>query len=498
MYYVKNLKHNSGLFKIPFRIVCGGVFLISAMGVCFSAAQDGPILPTLLIFGVTLYACICLLAVKRGQRLSGLSLGPDALILGLLGTGVFLSGIYLACNKSPNLIGLVANSHTEVLWYAFKALFLCYLGLAGFALGYYTLPLGNYVNYELGENLKMNRVALNIALAFAAFGVLVVLQYIRVRGGLVSFMQIWNDRDTLFQMPIYDRLIAALPMASILILCAPMRSFPYALIASSLTFVTMVSMYATGGRHNVLRFCFACFVALLFTPRFNRFIRKHSLFICIAGLLLFLFVYLSVGVFRGAAGARLFGGGEFFSDAYYILGKGNIFNSLLSAYYLPSLIPVSMSVYTFPSVFGYVGGASFLAALDVYVPRFMWSDFPDYQIGKVLRSSIYRDDADSGLYASYIGELWANFSYVGPFLGMLFLGLFARLVLTLVSINTANPLSRAFYAITFGSAIPMFLVVNAKPAAFYTVFLYIFLLLAWIPFLLLASNAKNRNSQSKA
>ena len=134
-----------------------------------------------------------------------------------------------------------------------------------------------------------------------------------------------------------------------------------------------------------------------------------------------------------------------------------------------------------------------LAAADVYVPKFIWSDFPDYQIGKTLRVAVFRDDADSGLYASYIGEMWANFGYIGPLIGMFVLGVFARCSMLLVSGDPVDPMKRAFYAITFGSVVPMFLVVNAKPAAFNSVFLYIFLILAWGAYLVAGGGVRRRN-----
>lgn len=493
MQHIKAPNSRPSLLGISYSAVYVATFLMSAIGVCVSAWLHRSILPPLLVMSVTIFACLCLVAIQRGQKLSSLSLGPDVLILGLMGPGVFLSGIYLACYEIPNLIGLVANSHAQVLSYAFESLLLCFLGLMGFSLGYYVWPISRATHCELGEEPKANRTALFIALGMAALGILIALQYIRVRGGIFNFMQVWNDRDELFQVPIYDRIIAILPMATVIILCAPIRRWYYWAMVVPITSFALFSMYATGGRHNVLRFCFACFIALLFTPRFNRVIRKNPTSVCVTGIVFFLVVYVSVGVLRGTAGSSLFGGGDFFSDAFFILGQSHIFDSLLSAYYLPSLVPVSLSVYTFPDVYDFIGGKSLLAAADVYVPSLIWSDFPDYRIGKTLRAAIFRDDADSGLYASYIGEMWANFGYIGPFIGMLVLGSFARVVMSLVSGNPVDPMKRAFYAITFGSVIPMLLVVNAKPAAFNTVFLYIFLILAWGAYLAAGGSVRRRN-----
>ena len=469
------------------------IFLVSAIGFFVSAVMHRSIMPALLVMSVTIFACLCLVAIQRGQKLSSLPLGPDALILGLLGPGVFLSGIYLAYCETPKLIGLVANSHAQVLWYAFKALLLSFIGLAGFSFGYYAWPKSSAQPCELGEEPKANRTALFIALGMAALGILIAMQYIQVRGGIVNFMQVWNDRDELFQVPIYDRILAILPMATVIILCAPIRRWYYWYMVTPIVAFALFSMYATGGRHNVMRLCLACFIALLFTPRFNRVIRKNPISVCVIGIVFFLLVYISVGVLRGTAGARLFGGGNFFSDAIFILGQGNIFDSLLSAYYLPSLVTVSLSVYTFPDVFGFAGGKSLLSAIDVFVPKFIWNDFPDYRMGKTLRNSIFGDDADSGLYASYVGEMWANFGYIGPFIGMLALGCFARFSMSLLSRDPVDPMKRAFYAITFGSVVPMFIVVNAKPAAFNSVFLYIFLILAWFAYLFAGGSMGRRN-----
>lgn len=493
---MKNTNSPQDLLGLPFGWIYMALLSVSAISVVVSIVLHRSIFPPLLIVSATIFASLCVILIKRGQRLSSLPLGPDALILGLMGPGIFLSGVYLACYEVPSLIGLVAHSHSAVLQYAFKSLFLCFAGLAGFALGYYTWPKNFACHGQPGERLNSNRIALFIALGLAAIGVLVALQYIRVRGGIVNFMQVWNDRDTLYQMPIYDRLIAALPMATVIILCSPIRRRYYWLLAVPITLFAIYCMYATGGRHNVLRLSFACFITLLFTPQYIRFIRKHPIPILMAGFVFFILVYISVGVLRGTAGSRIFGGGDFYSDAFFILGQGYIFESLLSSYYLPSLVPVSMAVHTFPDVFGFARGDSFLAALDVYVPKLIWSDFPNYQIGKTLRVAIFNDDADSGLYASYIGELWANFSYFGPFIGMLVLGFFARLVMSFVSRDSIDPLRRAFYAITFGSVVPMFLVVNAKPAAYNSVFLYIFLIIAWGAFLLFGGGIKTNNFKS--
>ena len=493
MQHIRTPNIRPTLLGISYRSVYVSTFLFSAVGIFVSAGLRRSILPPLLVMGVTIFACLCLVSIQRGQKLSSLPLGPDVLVLGLLGPGVFLSGIYLACYEAPNLIGLVAHSHTQVLWYAFKALLLCFIGLMGFSLGYYAWPKSSARPCELGEEPKANRTALFIALGMAALGILIALQYIRVRGGIVNFMQVWNDRDELFQVPIYDRIVAILPMATVIIFCAPIRRWYYWAMVTPIASFTLFSMYATGGRHNVLRFSFACFIALLFTPRFVRFIRKNPISVCVTGIVFFLIVYVSVGILRGTAGTRMLGAGDFFSDAFFILGQSQILDSLLSAYYLPSLVPICLSVYTFPGVFGFVGGDSLLAAIDVYVPKFIWSDFPNYQMGKALRSSIYGDDADSGLYASYIGEMWANFGYLGPFIGMLALGGVARFSMSLLSRDPVDPMKRAFYAITFGSVVPMFLVVNAKPAAFNTVFLYIFLILAWGAYLVAGGNIQRRN-----
>ena len=89
--------------------------------------------------------------------------------------------------------------------------------------------------------------------------------------------------------------------------------------------------------------------------------------------------------------------------------------------------------------------------------------------------------------------MWANFGYIGPFIGMLTLGCFARFSMSLLSRDPVDPMKRAFYAITFGSVVPMFLVVNAKPAAFESVFLYIFLIFAWFAHLLAGGSMGRRN-----
>ena len=242
-------------------------------------------------------------------------------------------------------------------------------------------------------------------------------------------------------------------------------------------------LFMTGGRFETLRFLLALFVVASFKKRVRNVAKDNWIKLIVTSVALAGGFYVLVGSVRSAAGVLIAQPGNIYNHAIDSFYSTNWSDPLMSAYYLPNVSIVSISIYEFPENQHFLHGKTFMSALDVWVPDVLyWSKFPNVNMGSIMRGVVHGDRyaTDSGVFSSFIGELYANFSYIGVFIGMSTLGFVVKLFTLFIESDKESPWKRSLYAIVVCIFIPMLLVVNSKPASFKSVYYFIFLLASFV------------------
>lgn len=75
-------------------------------------------------------------------------------------------------------------------------------------------------------------------------------------------------------------------------------------------------------------------------------------------------------------------------------------------------------VMRYPSVYSYMGGATFIYVFTLIIPRVIWPSKPNNPVLEIIEHSLNASARQSGTAISNIGELYANFGVVGCVIGM--------------------------------------------------------------------------------
>jgi hypothetical protein len=103
-----------------------------------------------------------------------------------------------------------------------------------------------------------------------------------------------------------------------------------------------------------------------------------------------------------------------------------------------------------PNMIDYQWGASFLPALLLWIPRFIWTDKPFYQYDNLLGRAeglINPNDFRTSIKYSYVGELFLDFGWAGVVLGMVLYGLLFRLLFQFTT-RRQHPIGILIYSVS--------------------------------------------------
>lgn len=411
---------------------------------------------------------ISLVSLRYRQQSTILS--PDTIVLWMISIGAVISTLYLIFVEQLFSLYPLPVVSSDVPLYTMQALGLTIGGMLFFLLAYRSIPVRVATADKVSSAENWPR-----AIWIASIGVLSVIGiyatalFVIANGGPSGIIDRWNDRDSLDITG--AQLMDAMPLASLLWIAGSRRHYFPAILHA---LVSMLFLTITGSRNNLLRFVLACLILLWDVKEISSFLRRYRFIILpLVGLLGLLYISV-VGIMRGLAGRYSVETSDYFSYLIEDLMLGSGIIETIGTSSLPSIKAIAQLLAIFPAQVPFLGGESFLAALNPFVPSFIYADFPSLKIGHFMYVLVTGSEWDSALYTTYIGELYLNWGAVGVLIGMAVLGAVCRLAYHFVCVHHNNPWIRVGYGLFVGIYLPYLLTVESLHASASMVFYLIF------------------------
>lgn len=454
-----------------YRFVSTSVFLIILLSLL--GAPVGPQAIAALILASALFAvCLRLLAINR----SPFGIGPDWIVLGLLGTGSLLSTLYLVVIARMSSLGYLPIIADDVPSFSLRALAMFWATILAFSLGYHNFTrrapfsFDTRPPYALANKWPRGLWGFTIV-TLTIVGLVATLIFVSSNGGIIEILSAWNDRDSV-EAGIPRLLMYATAAASLLWLAGnPTRLWPvFVHLGISFLFLSL-----TGSRNEGVRLGAAALVIALNNARWRESILRRKWILGLLGGIAFMLFFVVGGVMRSAAQYSTPLTSGYFAEITSAIFRIDILEQFLYAY-LPSVQLMAQSLWVSPAIIPYQQGATFVSALDVWIPGpFTFGD-TYIKIGKEVYWAVLNVTGDSAFFITYPGELYINWGIAGVLIGSVFLGVVCRWVFKTWHRFRGNPWADTLYAVFVGSFLPFLLMVEAVSASFYS-FMYFYLLL---------------------